>query len=73
MDDKLLLSANDVGRILGIGLSTVWRHHSAGRLPLPVHLGGATRWRKDELESWVDLGCPARDKWNVLGRDAHKK
>ena len=46
--------------LLKVGRSTLWRFHSAGKIPPPVRIGGSTRWRAKEIEEWVDAGCPAR-------------
>ena len=30
-----------------------------GRMPRPVRLGGLVRWRRAELQAWIDAGCPS--------------
>jgi len=62
-DEPLLLSAEEAARLCGIAARTWWRLHSAGRVPMPLKLGRATRWSRSELQAWVKVGCPARDKW----------
>lgn len=63
----LLLSAKQAAAAIGVGKSFFYCLHSSGRLgPLPVHLGRRTLWNRQELESWVQQGCPARDKWQEL-------
>ncbi len=56
----LLLTAEQLAQLLNIGRTTLWRLHSAGKIPLPVRIGGSTRWRAKEIEEWVGAGCPAR-------------
>ncbi len=58
-----LVSASESAKVAGIGISTFWRHHSAGLLPDPVRLGGRTLWRLDELEAWIMAGCPKQSEW----------
>lgn len=59
-DDKpLLLRVGEVAQLLGISERSVWRMQSAGRLPAAVRLAGSIRWRRVEIEAWVDAGCPA--------------
>ncbi len=60
----LLLTAEQLGNLLNVGRSTIWRLNSAGKLPMPVQIGRATRWRVAEIEEWVRAGCPSRDRWN---------
>lgn len=55
----LLIAADEVARLLNISKRTLWRLLSAGKLPKPVRLGNAVRWRRDELEQWISQGCPS--------------
>ena len=61
---SLLLTASELGELLGANRSTIWSWHSAGRIPLPVRIGGGcTRWRRSEIEQWLDAGAPGRETW----------
>jgi len=62
-DERLLLNASEVAQLLNVSRSTIYALHSAGRIPLPVRLGRAVRWRTDELREWVAAGCPSRNRW----------
>jgi excisionase family DNA binding protein len=62
-DERLLLNAREVAQLLNVSRSTIYALHSAGRIPLPVRLGRAVRWRADELREWVAAGCPPRNRW----------
>jgi len=53
--------------MLGVSRSHFYSLQASGRLPLPVRLGGAVRWRRTELEMWVLAGCPPRDRWRRAG------
>ena len=65
-DRRLLIGAAELGDLLGVGKSTIWAWHSSGRIPLPVRIGGTTRWREDEIRQWVDASCPPRARWEQL-------
>ena len=67
-ENRLLISAAAVGRLLGVNKRTVWSWHSSGRIPQPVRIGGTTRWRAEEIRQWVDAGCPARARWEQIRR-----
>ncbi|MHB8863461.1 MAG: helix-turn-helix transcriptional regulator [Pirellulaceae bacterium] len=54
----LLISAPELAKILGISARSVWRLLSAGKLPAPVRLGGAVRWRRSDVLAWIEQGCP---------------
>jgi predicted DNA-binding transcriptional regulator AlpA len=57
--------------IAGVGESTWWRLHSAGKVPRPNKLGGKTLWRVAELREWIAAGCPDRRTWDAI-RKAQK-
>ena len=58
-DAPLLIAAGEVARLLNVSKRTLWRLLSAGKVPAPVRLGSAVRWRRDELEQWILQGCPS--------------
>jgi predicted DNA-binding transcriptional regulator AlpA len=62
----LLVNADIAGPLCGRSSTSWWRDHAAGRVPRPVKLGGATLWRRLELESWVATGCPSRREWEAM-------
>lgn len=63
--EPLLLSAEKAAELLGgISRSQFYRLSSAGKIgPLPHKRLGRTLWNRKELESWVDAGCPSRERW----------
>lgn len=58
-----LLPAEGVAVLLSVGRAHVWKLLASGRLPEPLKLGRATRWRRDELLAWIEAGAPTRDRW----------
>ena len=56
-----LLDVTAVSSLLG-GCSTrhIYRLSDAGRMPRPVKLGTLVRWRRAELEAWIDARCPSQ-------------
>jgi excisionase family DNA binding protein len=61
----LLLSAQILAKRLGVSVRTLWRLRTSGKLPQPVRLGGAIRWRATEIDAWIAAGCPDREAWKV--------
>lgn len=53
-----LLSVDQVAALMQISTRTVWRLLSSGELIEPVRMRGNTRWRRVELEAWIESGCP---------------
>ncbi len=52
-----MITAMDFARMLKVSVRTLWRLRSAGQVPEPVRLGGAVRWRLDEVKKWIAGGC----------------
>ena len=63
--EPLAISAHVAAELLSISERHLWTLHSSGRLPAPVRLGRAVRWRREELEQWLAAGAPPRDQWEV--------
>ena len=57
-DLPILLSVDEVASLVRVSRRTVWRLVSSGELIKPVRLRGSTRWRRTELEAWIEAGCP---------------
>lgn len=56
--EPLLISVRDVATMLGISVRSVWRLQNTGQIVAPIRVGGAVRWRRDEVRRWIDEGCP---------------
>jgi len=56
--EPLLISAEQLAELLQISTRTLWRLLSTGKLVTPVHLGGSTRWRLEQVQNWIEKGCP---------------
>jgi excisionase family DNA binding protein len=54
----LAVPDKEAARLLGIGKSTLWANVKAGKLPAPIHIGGATRWRVSDLERHLQAMSP---------------
>ena len=62
----LALNAEEVAKLLSVSLRHIHALNASGRLPRPIRLGRSVRWRADELRDWLNAGCPARDRWEVM-------
>ena len=49
----MLLTAHQVAEMLAVSVGSVWRWSKSGKLPAPVKLGRASRWRKSDLEAKI--------------------
>jgi predicted DNA-binding transcriptional regulator AlpA len=57
-DEKMLVPASTVAKMMSISVRSLWRLLSAGRLVPPVRLGRSVRWHVAEVRGWIDAGCP---------------
>jgi predicted DNA-binding transcriptional regulator AlpA len=60
MDDKSnpavqFVTAKAVAKMLSLSTRTIWRLRSAGKLPQPVQIGGAIRWRLSDIEKHFEM------------------
>lgn len=60
VSEPLLITAQDVARLLKVSTRSLWRMRSAGDIPSPIRDGAAVRWRMDEIKKWIADGCPKR-------------
>lgn len=60
---SMMLNVKDVAVLLRCSVRHVERLLSAGQMPRCIRVGHARRWRRAEIERWIDAGCPARDAW----------
>ena len=49
-----LLTDCDLGSILRVSRSTIWRWAYQGILPKPLKIGGASRWKIEDVEVFLD-------------------
>ncbi|MBN2560177.1 MAG: helix-turn-helix domain-containing protein [Phycisphaerae bacterium] len=64
--EPLLIGALELAKRLGLSLRTVRRLDCSGKLPRPVKIGGAVRWRVEEIAAWLAADCPDRERWETL-------
>lgn len=57
MSHAVLISVKEVSSMLGMSERTVWRLANAGKMPAALRVGGARRWRRADILSWIDGGC----------------
>ena len=62
MSAPVLLTVKEVAEMLGLSERTVYRLADMGKMPRPVKIGAAVRWRRNELDQWIEDGCPTIPK-----------
>ncbi len=67
-----LVDAKEAAALCGVSVSTWYTLVASGKTPDSVRLGRSVKWRLDELEEWINAGCPARSAWNALSGRKHR-
>ncbi|MEW4461216.1 helix-turn-helix domain-containing protein [Roseibium algicola] len=55
-----LLTDKEAAAILGVSQATFWRWKRAGSVPMPVKLGGLSRWPRSEIVNIIEKAKAAR-------------
>jgi predicted DNA-binding transcriptional regulator AlpA len=58
--DKLLLSARDLRKALGVSAGTLYRWMGDGTFPPQIHIGSLARWRRADIDAWIQARTEAR-------------
>ncbi|MDZ4852845.1 MAG: helix-turn-helix domain-containing protein [Pirellulaceae bacterium] len=69
---SLVMTVTEVGECLGISTRTVYRLLDAGQIPKPIKLGNSTRWRRRDIESFINEGSMPAFRRAIQLRDANK-
>ncbi len=63
---ETLIDAVTLAEKLNVHEVTIRRWQRSGKIPAPVRLGRAVKWRLMEVEEWIAAGCPPRAKWETI-------
>jgi predicted DNA-binding transcriptional regulator AlpA len=65
----LLVDIRGLSRLLARSIASLERDDAAGRLPSAVRIGASKRWRIEDVDEWVALGCPSRVEFEARRRN----
>ena len=57
--DSALLDAREAARLCRVSLPMLYKLNASGRMPCPIKIGSLMRWKRKEILTWIDAGCPA--------------
>jgi predicted DNA-binding transcriptional regulator AlpA len=66
--NSLLVDIQELALMLDRSAVSLARDEAAGRLPGSVRIGRSKKWRRLDIERWIELGCPSRREF-----EAHAK
>jgi excisionase family DNA binding protein len=61
--DPLMLTIEDVAKMLQCSDRHVTNLRREGLMPPPVKLGVLVRWPRKTIEDWIAANCPAGGEW----------
>jgi predicted DNA-binding transcriptional regulator AlpA len=64
--NPLVVDARRLAKLLTCGIRTVRTLDAAGKLPMPLRIGGRVVWRVAELRAWLAAGAPDRATWEAI-------
>jgi predicted DNA-binding transcriptional regulator AlpA len=70
--DALLIPDTTAAALAGVCRATWHRLRAAGKIPPPVKLGRAVRWRRAEVVAWIEAGCPDARTWAAMQGSARR-
>jgi excisionase family DNA binding protein len=56
-NEPLVLSVNDVAKLLACSSRHIYRLCDGGLMPRPLKLGGLNRWLRSEVDTWLKSGA----------------
>ncbi|MEQ9379334.1 MAG: helix-turn-helix domain-containing protein [Pirellulales bacterium] len=70
----MLLNASHAAQFCGVSQRTWRRWDASGAMPQAITVGfSSKRWRRFELEAWIEAGCPPRVEWEQRTLQAHQQ
>ena len=61
-----LISAKELGTLLSLSKRQIFRLNSCGKIPAPIRIGGAVRWRQKDIEDFIAWGGPDRKTFEAV-------
>ena len=72
--EPILLDVKGVANMLGVSTNSVRNYDVEGRIgPMAIKLGRLKKWKKEEIEKWVEAGCPGRARWQSRRRQGGRR
>jgi excisionase family DNA binding protein len=50
----LLIRVEEVATLMGVSVRTIWRRVSEKKFVPPVSVGSCTRWRRSEIDAFIN-------------------
>jgi predicted DNA-binding transcriptional regulator AlpA len=61
-----LLTAKALGEMLSLSKRQIFRLNSCHKIPPPLRISGAVRWRQSDIAKWLKAGAPDRKTFEAM-------
>jgi len=58
--ERLLLTARELRKAIGVSTTTLWRWVRDGKFPPQVRIGSLVRWKRSEVDAWLQARTDER-------------
>ena len=73
LQTETLIDAPMLAEKLNVHEVTIRKWQLNGKIPAPVRIGRAVKWRLTEIDAWIKAACPPRAKWEAMCAAAIQK
>lgn len=70
---ETLIDVPTLAKKLNVHEITIRKWQVNGKIPAPVRIGRAVKWRLQEIEAWIKASCPPRAKWETFWKASATK
>jgi Predicted transcriptional regulator len=63
---EILIDVAVLAKKLCVHEVTIRKWQSSGKIPAPVRIGRAVKWRLAEIDAWIAAKCPTLARWEAM-------
>ena len=52
----------EISELVKVSRRQIWKLLAMGKLPAPIRLGRSVRWRRTDIDKWIENGCRVEAK-----------
>lgn len=70
IEKPALLTARQLGQMLSLSKTKIYQMIAAGQLPHSLRIGRSRRWRRNDINLWIEFDCPSMERFAELRAEA---
>lgn len=68
MVNQQLINVKKLAEVLSVSIRQVFRLKAENKIPAPIKISGSIRWKRSEIERWMEWDCPDRETFEAMKR-----